>query len=72
MTLTCVSVVVGGYGSLEHACTLGGVKQGRFVIFAFSLDLQHLGSQDTQMLRKTPRKTLLSHPFQCAPNASKK
>ena len=50
---------------------LWGVKQGRFVIFRFPLFCSVWGSQDTQMLGKTARKTSLSYPALCAPNASK-
>ena len=50
----------------------GGVKQGRFVIFRFPLFCSGWGSQDAQMLGRTARKVPLSHPFLCAPNASKR
>ena len=47
---------------------VGGVKKGRFVIFAFPLFCSILEVQDTQMLGKTARKVSLSHPFLCAPS----
>ena len=48
-----------------------GVKQAGFVILRFPLFCSVWGSQDIQMLGRTARKVSLSHPFLCAPNASK-
>ena len=46
--------------------TGGGVKQGRFVILRFRFFCSVWGPQDAQMLGKTARKVLLSHPLLCA------
>ena len=46
---------------------LWGGKRGRFVILRFPLFCSVWGSKDTQMLGKTARKMLFSHPFLCVP-----
>ena len=62
---------LGVSGPKSTHCKDGGGKTGSICHFPFSLVLQCLGVPRYPDAGKTARKVSLSHPFLCAPNASK-